>query len=347
MTDDLTHTARRIVGSGHSRDILATLRSAFTVGGSPLLERVKHVIAEESGDFEDFATAVERSPRVLEVQAFIARTALPYAALDPRIRTNVISDLDNTAIENATVAPITYIDSRLVFGFTPLLKTFTRSLTTPTFISARPGPMEIPSIISAKRSLSQHNIPFAFESGSIAGTLYYFAARSVRAAIGTDAAVKTRAWKGSIGTAATTYAAQKFKNYRRVSQYFPGAGYVFFGDDTQGDYIFALQFVIDRPQNRAFVRMVADPRVSMSPRSAAWPLPRDNRPPHPRIIEHASYYEAGEEAARRSWMDASQAAEFSKHVAEEYPEYTQSLSRFSLQTQIPRDSASIARILRW
>jgi hypothetical protein len=206
--------------------------------------------------------------------------------------------LDNTVIENEHVCPVYYAHNDIIPGFIPFAKALTRDgSTTLTFISARPSSIEAANIVHVKHVLQSRGMPpsFAFQSGKLPATLWYSASRVT----GSEAC---------FDKAAQMYATTKYEVYLRLCQLFPFSRFVFFGDDTQGDAIFAKWFVEHRQQqNYAFIRCCTAVANGFRVQSES-----------PFITYHTSYYEAIVRASPRSFGDPSVRETAAAYALEEY-----------------------------
>lgn len=251
---------------------------AAAMGGS-VLEAVKHHVAREQSDFIDMRDLVEAlSPK--RQQSLLGLFQL-HRPLNPQYLTIVISDLDCTAIERAAISTPVYYDGCVVPGFAPLVNALThQGITTMTFISARPKFMEnwsIKKTASAIRSVGL--TAFSFEAGQLPGSAIFVAAQAA------DGASTKKLARRLLVASAKKFAKLKMDSYLKLQTIFPHARFVFFGDDAQGDYLFAQALVRHNEQNFAFIRDVAAPEMKVAALSD-----------EPRILYHRSYYEAAVKA---------------------------------------------------
>ena len=294
---------------------------------SEVVEAVKHRVSEEESDFKDMGDLIadlqpDQSQYILRLFLSIAPpiSSLPFS----QYSCVVLSDLDNTVIENLNVCTIHYVANDVVPGYVPITRALTCNWsTTLTFISARPKNFEIVSILSIKRVLADNGIhSFSFESGEISGTVLYAQSVAARLAGRVELANKL------LLQAALLYAELKYQSYKKLVQIYPHAKFVFFGDDTQGDYIFGCRFVNDRPNNFAFIRRIAD--YPVSPDGVCWPSPATaaagagTTTPTPEayplsLIYHTSYYEAIIRAPEQAFSaSGGRREDAATYAAEEY-----------------------------
>lgn len=283
--------------------IVNSFVEAAEQGGS-FLEAVKHNVAREQSDFIDLRDVLDAlSKRNSECLYTLFRTV---SVLDQRYHTIVLSDLDSTAVEKSSIAPSIYADGSVIFGFTPLVNALTHNgSTTMVFISARPKFIENWSIRGTAQKLHGSGIKaFSFETGELPGSALFVAAQAAQAV-----GARKRARRLLIASA-VDFAERKYASYRKLAKAFPRARFVFFGDDSQGDYMFANALVQHNPSNYAFIRSIASPGMKVAPKShnlrsddagTAWRLPLvlggeeiygAYLQAPAQIVYHRSYYEA-------------------------------------------------------
>jgi hypothetical protein len=175
-------------------------------------------------------------------------------------------DIDNTTLENATVAPITYANKELIPGLTGLLRYFSsHGATSIAFLSARPRLIERFSIDTVNRMLSSR-LRFSFLTGTIEPIVDY-----VKGRVTGRSEYLERSYQ--------KMADEKFNNYLQLKELYPSNRFVFLGDDTQGDPYLAYRLANQSEENWAAIRRVTNR-----------PLPSEVLA-HPRIFWHSSYFE--------------------------------------------------------
>ena len=282
-------------GSKGANSILDIFGTFLATAGPDALERMKNLIAIESTDLLDLTDLVADLPpaqRGRLLRLFASPIARP---LDPRSTIKVISDLDNTIIESAGIAPVVYTPGDVAPGSMPLMRALASgTVTTMTMVSARPRILELHSIMKMRRTLENSAAPpFSFASGELKGPVRYVGACIGERLLGGRAAAT---WRHHKAVACMHFANKKMQCFVALQAAFPHAKFVFFGDDTQGDWIFAAMMVRQFPQSFAFIRRIATANTSVAPGSQNWPP--DARTleyiaaTSPRILLHNSYYEA-------------------------------------------------------
>lgn len=285
--------------------IVAEFRKAYHLG---ILDRVKHSVNAEEDDFLDLTNLIADLP------SSASTTLLSLFALPPRDPFSpeiiVISDLDNTAVENPWVAPVHYRSGDVIPGYLPLIRALTNNFrTVPIIISARPAALEQRSIQKVKRQFEVHHHvspkSLCFQSGTLPGTLWYGLYRS--------GVLSNRGTNYALENAVATYAQVKFQAYQQLQHIFPHAAFVFFGDDTQGDYRFACELVKTNPKHLGIIRRIATNSVLGSTETAkkSHGLDANNSQGHaldPKIWVHTSYYEIIHRllSTRKGWLTAEQ-----------------------------------------
>jgi hypothetical protein len=235
------------------RNIIHSFQTAASCG---ILEQVKNLTDVESSDFCDLTDIISD---------FSLNNAMRLLALFREFQTpfahpiKVISDLDNTVIETEACAPAVYVPNDFVFGAIPLIKGLSQSVTTNdekttvTFVSARPEHFEVSSICSVKRFLRKdpYAPAFSFASGNFEGPIKYGKGVAMQK-IGLKERGRSQILRGC-----AAFANAKFEKYLALEKVYPHSRFVFLGDDTQGDYLFAQALVSHKPTNFAFIRSAA------------------------------------------------------------------------------------------
>jgi len=229
---------------------------------------LKHRISEEESDFLDLTDLIEDlevSARSRFVNDLCARAAANSHLIPDSYKTLVISDLDNTCIENAMFGfPDSGVAHKEILpGFVDVVKALTADFTTTaTFISARPRQFEKGSIAATEKVLSKSGIKrFAFASGELHAPARY----------GASMIVGNRNRK-LLTSACIDFAALKYQCYLKLKELFPECCFAFLGDDTQGDAIFATAMTAHSP-SVAFIRKAAPPGEGVLPGKQGWPSP--------------------------------------------------------------------------
>jgi hypothetical protein len=272
--------------------VSAKIVSIFESAVSPdSLERLKNLVDHENHDFIDLNDLMDdlEEAAAARLYALFVRNA-PFASKTFRIK--VMSDLDNTAIENSAIAPLPAgaKNGFPVSGFVSFVSALTRDgATSATFVSARPKGIELQSIISARNKFEREGLKnFTFKSGELISTVHYLTARAIRS--------QDEIWKSCV-----RFATLKNKCYCDLKDVYPASRFVFLGDDTQGDYIFAIMFVENRPGNVAFIRKIAQVGKGVHPhKGGVWDegfITRSIASSHPRVFYHESYLDAARAAS--------------------------------------------------
>jgi hypothetical protein len=270
---------------------------------SPIaLESLKHLVSREDKDFLDMTSLMRDLPSYFRLQlATIFKNSLLPDYTDNTI---VVSDIDNTAVENSSVAPVVYTDKKIIPGFETLVYALTFSgTTTVTFISARPQQLEFSSILGLSSALKKTSLPFSFSGGNLRGPCLY---ASAMVAAKSEEVVRTseEKTKSMLLDACTEFAKIKLKRVQEIMTVYPNARIVFFGDDSQGDYLFAHLLVNSghcKKKHYAFIRSThtlheKKGRHVIHPNTGGlWPSTVQFTPTNEtaeRILHHTSYYEA-------------------------------------------------------
>lgn len=266
----------------HSIEIINLFLQAANISPDTF-ELVKHAVDCEGDDFLDVNNLLDDLKPVYRIHLLrLFKNVSPFVSY--QYRTKVISDLDNTAIENAFVAPVPpgSKDKYPVKGFINLVNKLTMNgKTTVTFISARPRMIEKFSIINTIKKFRKEGLTnFVFEAGDLVGPIK----------LGVSYFNTNYTWESSLHLGKI-----KMNSYLRILNVYPSSRFIFFGDDTQGDYIFAAFLVNHNPKNIAIIRKISLNPISphniwddsMFPNILNKHLVLNN----PRIIYHNDSYE--------------------------------------------------------
>ena len=236
--------------------------SQQTEGYSPLLEELKNRISDER-DYNDMIDLLKDLS--IDTKSFLytlfRNNHIPDSS---KYKIKVISDVDNTAIENRCVAPVMYVDKELIPGYQALLHVLSADTTTSSFISARPSFIENLSIDTLAEKLDR-SLKFNFLNGNLIPIIELMASKVFRDKVGTRRAY-------------THMANKKFYKFNELFHVYPHCKFIFFGDDTQGDYKFAKLLVESVPESMAFIRVCNGTKIDPKYHSEY-------------IVYHKSYYE--------------------------------------------------------
>jgi hypothetical protein len=201
------------------------------------LEKLKNRISNES-DYFDMVDLFKRLSSIgkLTLMNLFNYNVIP---LDSPYKIKVISDIDNTLIENVNIAPNTYTNNELIPGITPLIKILSKNTTT-TLLSARPFIVENISIDLLKTKINRE-FSFSFLHGKLTPIL-----KIILGKISND--------QEKIQEAYRIMATNKFNKFKKLLEIYPHCKFIFFGDDTQGDQFFAEYLVRLKPDSIAFIR---------------------------------------------------------------------------------------------
>lgn len=284
-----------------------------------LFDRLKNSVDEDSHDFSNLVTLVFRDMSVAGRNAFLHMCACYGDKAGPLVK--IISDIDNTILEsNATGKNfVTHRDGECVPGAMELICAINFSKTEPipqqtrscggsgagafpnivpslvecahvpttTFISARPAEIEHASILAVSSKLSKrstakkfaqdHRLPFSFLCGTFSGPLLLLAGHLLKC-------------QSLVARANVIMAEKKWEKYLQMKSIYPHNRFVFLGDTTQGDSIFASWLVNPEmhggsTENFAFIRNVNSEKKF----SAFHHSPRFV---HPRILQVSSWFDA-------------------------------------------------------
>jgi hypothetical protein len=298
------HSNRRtkvLTFPGHPRMnetlIEACFLRAFSIGGRCALERVKHLVEIETYDFDDLADlmAALSSRARARVERFFFTAGQALCSCCSRggnccsFGIKVVCDIDNTLIEKASTGRIIFPDDTAVPGAGALLLALSGKWSTVSLLTARPNVMERSTL--RRFRLQGRDEPAAefsekwFPQVSMAGG--NLSARNVSALLLTKShSMRTRL------RAYTSLAYSKVSATEQIASLYPRAKIVLVGDDAQGDYI-AAALLSHRLKDRflaAFIRMVAWPGSSVSPRGDMWPSSIEDA--RCTVIEHSCYFQA-------------------------------------------------------
>jgi hypothetical protein len=279
--------------------LLAAFSAAAAAGCFNALVAAADAESVDLIDITDIVAAVSPRTRAALLRLFAAAPLLHPENAPP---VKVVSDLDNTAVETSAAAASVYTPGDWIPGFLPLISALRASgdggaaaATSVTFLSARPNAVEVFSLMRIAASLRGSGVeefPFSFASGSLAGA----AAMAVGA--------RRRAFR--------EFAAGKLRRWRALRDVYPASRFVFLGDDTQGDWLFALWLVRSGAAHFAFIRRaVASARDSAGPGGPLWPGTASEAAEaaaSPRIAYVSSWYEAIAHAPQRVLPDHLRAA---------------------------------------
>lgn len=300
------------------------------------LERVKHIVAEKDRDYTDLTDLIS----ILQPETALKLLRL-FVTAAPNVTpkdygTIVLSDIDNTSFENRSIAPCIYRNHHLIPGFVSLIRAI-RGLTTVTFITARPSELERSSICSKNDQLLEAGIrEFSMKSGSIGGTVHYALYMALRASLKRS----TRSyWIRRAQLSAIAYSERKIEAYLELKRAFPAARrFVFFGDDTQGDYLTSIFIARDMPTNACFVRMVSPSDMSMSPKSHLWREDWPQTDP-PNLVRFTSYFDLIVNHAHIFGKRVHDMAK-SNAIAEAKTTYAQDMHRYANVNAVMRNDAN-------
>jgi len=230
-------------------------------GYSEELEEIKNIISDKR-DYNDMIDLLEHlsTQTRFKLYQIFAKNIIPN---DSYYKVIVISDVDNTAIENSIVAPVKYINKELIPGFQILIKLLSNNRTTTNFISARPHIVGNKSIDSLSNKINS-DLKFSFLNGNIIPLIELVSAKIFCDKIGIKRSYKH-------------IAQYKFNKFNELLRIYPSCKFIFFGDDTQGDYIFAKYLVDSVSESIAFIRKCKFTKINPQYYS-------------PNIIYHQSYY---------------------------------------------------------
>lgn len=221
---------------------------------SPSLEELKNQISDSMVDLID---KLSFSNRQYLLNLFKSNPIPNYSDYQVKI----ISGIDNTLSENKHTTTCRYRDQELVPGFQILLTMLSRNRTTITFISARPRFLTSDSMNNLIRKL---NVRVSFLSGDLYPFIKLILGRLCR-------------FQHEINCSYRLMAKTKINHFKKLVKIYPHCRFVFFGDDTEGDYIFAKYLIDNQPNSVAFIRRCH--QIWIDP--IYW---------SPRIIYHSSYY---------------------------------------------------------
>lgn len=218
------------------------------------LSLFKNMVEREQDDFDDLHDVLARLGRAERERFYyhIGVAAGLHAGSEADVK--LICDIDNTVVESrvpraARAAPVGALVPH-VADVINLVTDYTRE-STPAFVSLRPRCMERASIRRLKRLLREARVcNFSFYGGRLATPCMQLA--------------RSRA-------AVLAAARAKLAIYTRLRALYPTSTFVFLGDNTQGDYIFAALITRVDARNYAFIRRVALPGREVEPGSAMWP----------------------------------------------------------------------------
>lgn len=309
-----------------SEDIYNLFLRAFYLSPNTF-EKLKTILSSEELDLLDLPDLLDDLHPAVSLKLrhlFLINYNLSDSFL---YHTQAITDLDCTFVENRGAGRVVYNDKEVVFGIAPLHRALTREGSTClTVVSARPKFMETHSLYSNRKRLKDAGIHhYSFESGEIDGTILFLSSQALRNG-GNFVKANELLLKS-----ATSFADLKFKCYLRLKGAFPLSNFVFTGDDTQGDFIFAVKLVSDNPKNFAIIRKIAKPGEDVSPFSRSLKFP-SNPPITRNVCSRIIYVESFYEAICRAPSDVlpfvlrKRAASLA--LEEYYRRYVTSFSRF-------------------
>jgi len=175
------------------------------------------------------------------------------------LKLKIISDIDNTFIEAPFIAKNTYKTDIIIPGYMDIVKSMTKLPIT--FISARPKILENKTI---NKISSLTNYKFSVLTGSVLPLIY----EGVSWIIYNKLLSRLSHKKIAEG---------KYYNFIRWQKIFPHNKFLFFGDDSQGDHIFARKMIDRFPDALACIRRVMDDNI-------------ESEYIHPNIFYHRSYF---------------------------------------------------------
>lgn len=264
---------------------------AYRTGGCGL-EQAKSIISCESDDFADLLDLLDEIPTSCSTLLYLLFSGQLIIMTRPctTCSIKILSDLDNTAIENFSIAiPPTVNDpsikdKSIVKGYVDVINHLNSGNNCITFLSARPKLIERPSIIAIQQGLRDAGIRnFSFIGGSAMATSKF---------IGWSIYSKLSSQTHHALNAAKTLAKSKWECFLKLEKAYPLSQFIFLGDDTQGDSIFAMNLLKRKHNAMAFIRHIAPFETSISPYSKLWDdevFPRQNIIHEPRFIAHTSY----------------------------------------------------------
>lgn len=257
------------------------------VNNSDVLEELKNLIADER-DYFDFVDLIHSMKEPYRTQILkIFKSVTPIEKSSP-YRHKMLVDIDNTTIENSDIAPIYYRDKDIVPGLAPVLLYFTgNGRSTTTFLSARPKSIELLSIRSIEKKISE-DLRYSILTGTIKPICVYLKGK-IQDKITDDESEIERSYQ--------LMADEKYANFLELSKIFPHCRYIFMGDDTQGDPYLAHRLAETRDENGkrvcawTAIRTVADKKLPSEIKNCK------------KILFHRSYYELMYRLIKKGYAD--------------------------------------------
>ena len=273
-----TKLFRKNISLEDSFNIISLFEKVYQEYGIFYFCELKHKINQEENNYLDLMDLFEdladsQKSRFLNL---LNRVKIENLQLcknpDFDYSTLVLSDLDNTCFENTVFGLPTkgLKNGDMIPGMASLIKRYSHNnKTTTTFISARPRQMENHSIDKIKEKLYAKGITrFCFTSGELYAPLFYTFGLYTR-----NLTIQKRA--------CIEFAYLKFQCYNKIRRVFPEVRFVFCGDDTQGDVIYALALLLESSRNICYIRNAAPPGDEVIPLNVKkWPnmYKRDFKP---------------------------------------------------------------------
>jgi len=193
------------------------------------LEELKNLIDDESDDYLDLMSLLDKLSNKDSILEIFKNNKIPD---DSNYKTKLLVDIDNTLIENDLFAVPKYKNGDIICGIIPLIKLLAKN-TTVVLLSARPHLMEKFSIKDIKKKINGE-FKYSFMGGNMKSIFDFITGN------------KSESYK--------EMAIDKYNNYLKLLNIYPNCSYVFFGDDTQGDYMFAQYYLHNNPNNLAIIR---------------------------------------------------------------------------------------------
>ena len=224
--------------------VLSIFTTAFNQkneGFSNALEEIKHCISDKR-DYHDMIDLMRNLSKTVQIKMYdlFHNNVIPK---DSKYKYIVVSDIDNTAIENISIAKCKYINNELIPGYQLLLHLLTQDATSVTFISARPKQLEKATIASMAQKIDS-NIKWSLLPGNTKLVSELFIAKLLTN--------KSSFVYEKMGE-------EKMKSFQELALIYPHCTFIFFGDDTQGDYIFARKMTSKYKNSIAFIRKCKHP----------------------------------------------------------------------------------------
>lgn len=237
------------------------------------LEELKNIVSNERDYFDlidlvnQISDPYQSQIRQLFLNCRISNSSKYYYKL--------LVDIDNTTIENKSIAPISYQNHQIIPGLLGILRYFSgNGISTINFLSARPKIIENQSIHTINRKLSQ-DLRFSFLTGTLRPIINYTIGKIYKNL-------------DKIEKSYYQMASEKFNNYLSLRELYPHCQFIFIGDDTQGDPYLAYQIVESDSLAWTAIRRVINKKLPMEIIN------------HPRIYFHQSYFQLADILVRNN-----------------------------------------------